>query len=714
LGIGRQIACDVANDMDNDSDHLPVRTVLNLSVAPKEIKQARIWDKMNEELLLRILRSELPTPHTSESRDEIDHTATLVSIALQQAIEAAVPLSRGSPRSVPGWTDECKEIQMECRRLKRRHQTTRDPSDWNEYKRVRNRKKWIHKKALTTQHRDKVEEVTKEPKGLWQLAKWAKNRSSAYQSYTPNIQGSNGLITSPADKAKVFKDTFFPTPPKADLTDLKDYQYPNSIDFDTIQAHEIINAIKESSANKAPGTDGTPNRVLQLALPVLMPLLHPLYNTCWTIGHHPKLFRESITVVLRKPAKGDYTQPKSYRPIALLNTLGKALEKIMATRISWAAEQFNLLPRRHMGGRKARGTEHALQILLETIHAAWLRGEVATVLLLDIKGAFDNVSHTRLLHNLKKRRIGGNMANWIRSFLSDRSTIISIPEFISEVFKTGTGIPQGSSISPILYLFYNADLMEEDEGAGFRVTDLGYIDDVAKVVTGPDAELNCRRIEDIFAARENQWSKKHASKFAPAKFQLIHFKKPGTRARQLNQPEDDTVHLEDHTIKPQETGIYLGVLLDKELKWTAHLRRTEAGASQALNVLGSLGGSTWGASLLNLRKIYLACIVPKLLHACSLWYSPEGGFGTMGLERAIIKSLTAIQRRAAQTIAGAFRNTSGPALNVELHLLPVKHTLEKALGDTLIRLRNSQIYDQIKEVRQYTILTPKTSGFGAL
>jgi hypothetical protein len=224
------IACDVANDMDNDSDHLPVRTVLDLSLAPKEIKQARVWNKINEELLVRVLRSELPIPHTPGSREEIDHTAALISIALQQAIEAAVPLSRGCLRSVPGWTDECKEIQMECRRLKRRHQITRNSSDWDEYKRVRNRKKWVYKKALTTQHRDKVEEATKEPKGLWQLAKWAKNRSSPYQSFTPNIQGPNGLTTSPAGKAKVFKDTFFPTPPEADLRDLKDYQYPNSKD----------------------------------------------------------------------------------------------------------------------------------------------------------------------------------------------------------------------------------------------------------------------------------------------------------------------------------------------------------------------------------------------------------------------------------------------------------------------------------------------------
>lgn len=146
-------------------------------------------------------------------------------------------------------------------------------------------------------------------------------------------------------------------------------------------------------------------------------------------------------MVLRKPVKGDYTQPKAYRPIALLNTLSKALESIMATRISFVAEEFELLPRRHMGGRKARGTEHALQMLLETIHAAWLRGEVATMLLLNIMRAFDNLSHTRLIHNLRKRRIGGNMINWILSFLSNRSTIISLPEFTSKAFETGTGIP---------------------------------------------------------------------------------------------------------------------------------------------------------------------------------------------------------------------------------------------------------------------------------
>lgn len=70
-------------------------------------------------------------------------------------------------------------------------------------------------------------------------------------------------------------------------------------------------------------------------------------------GVSPEIFT-SITLFT-----SHYTQPRSYRPIALLNTVGKALEKIMATRISFAAEEFKMLPRRQMGGR-TWGTEHAL------------------------------------------------------------------------------------------------------------------------------------------------------------------------------------------------------------------------------------------------------------------------------------------------------------------------------------------------------------------
>lgn len=219
------------------------------------------------------------------------------------------------------------------------------------------------------------------------------------------------MIISFADKTKIFKNIFFLTSLKTDLINLKNYQYFNLINFDKIQTHEIINVIKESFANKAFETNDTSNKVLQLTLSVLMFLLHSLYNACWTIEHHSKLFQEFITVILWKLAKDDYTQSKSYRSITLLNTLEKTLKKIMTMRINWVTKQFNLLSKRHMRKCRAWETKHALQMLLKTIHAAWLRKKIVMMLLLNITEIFDNVLHTRLLHNLKKRRIDNNMTN---------------------------------------------------------------------------------------------------------------------------------------------------------------------------------------------------------------------------------------------------------------------------------------------------------------
>ena len=92
---------------------------------------------------------------------------------------------------------------------------------------------------------------------------------------------------------------------------------------------------------------------------------------------------------------------------------------IAATRLSFTAEAHNLLPRSHFGGRKGTSPEHALHFIMERIHSTWAVKKVATMLLLDVTGAFDNVSHPPLFHNLRKCRIGEFTLTWIASFLSD-------------------------------------------------------------------------------------------------------------------------------------------------------------------------------------------------------------------------------------------------------------------------------------------------------
>jgi hypothetical protein len=156
-------------------------------------------------------------------------------------------------------------------------------------------------------------------------------------------------------------------------------------------------------------------------------------------------------VVIRKPGKGDYTDPKSYRPIALLSTLGKALEGVMATRISYLVERHSLLPQNHIGGRRKRSCEHALHLLMERVFAACREGySLVSLLTLDVSGAFDNVDHKRLLHNLRQRRIPEELIRWITSFLSDRTTTMTLLEGPMGTFDLHTGIPQGSPLSPIL------------------------------------------------------------------------------------------------------------------------------------------------------------------------------------------------------------------------------------------------------------------------
>lgn len=121
--------------------------------------------------------------------------------------------------------------------------------------------------------------------------------------------------------------------------------------------------------------------------------------------------------------------------------IGKALDTVIAARISWPTEEYSLLPRGHLGGRKGISTKFALHSLIERIHAAWTRGKVAALLCLDISGVYNNVSHKRLLYNLRKRRIGGAVAKLIASFLKDRQTRIKLPDYLSDFLPTAPGIP---------------------------------------------------------------------------------------------------------------------------------------------------------------------------------------------------------------------------------------------------------------------------------
>ena len=110
---------------------------------------------------------------------------------------------------------------------------------------------------------------------------------------------------------------------------------------------------------------------------------------------------------MKKPQKPDYSEPKAYRLIALLNTLGKALEAVISIRIRECAEANRLLLEEQIGARKGRSVETALELITDTIYIVWSIGgaNIASLLLLDVIRAFDNILYERLLYNLKVKGI---------------------------------------------------------------------------------------------------------------------------------------------------------------------------------------------------------------------------------------------------------------------------------------------------------------------
>jgi Reverse transcriptase (RNA-dependent DNA polymerase) len=189
------------------------------------------------------------------------------------------------------------------------------------------------------------------------------------------------------------------------------------------------------------------------------------------------------------------------------------------------------------------------------------------MLCMDMAGAFDNVSHKRLLDNLRKKGIPDFILHWVTSFLEERTTRIKVIEGESELFLTDTGIPQGSPISPILFLFFISELLDTTNNEGLRTSSIGFVDDVHILTYGDSTERNCAVLSRIHRQCE-QWADRHGAQFAPEKYELIHFAK---RPKRFNM----TVPLQIGQIRKvaTESVRVLGVQVDTRLKWGPHIAK---------------------------------------------------------------------------------------------------------------------------------------------
>ena len=144
-----------------------------------------------------------------------------------------------------------------------------------------------------------------------------------------------------------------------------------------------------------------------------------LIRRCLANGYHPLQWRRAIAIALKKPNKPDYTQPRAYRLITLLECMGKLLENVVARRLMYLTGRYNLISGSQFGGRANSSTSDAILTFVHDIHNSWNHGLATSALTFDIKGYFDFVNHERLLNEMKKCHIPLELVKWTANFLSD-------------------------------------------------------------------------------------------------------------------------------------------------------------------------------------------------------------------------------------------------------------------------------------------------------
>jgi hypothetical protein len=202
-------------------------------------------------------------------------------------------------------------------------------------------------------------------------------------------------------------------------------------------------------------------------------------------------------------------------------------------------------------------------LLLQQVYAAWQTGKgVASLLSLDMTGAFDSVVPARLLHNLRKRNIPEWIVSFISSIISDRSTSLVLPGYSSTQFPTKNSIPQGS-LSPVLFLFYNADLVEICNPDGLPASAIGFVDDVNPLAFGESTEETCETLEILHECCL-KWSDMHGAEFAPTKYTLVHLVKQRSIPTTL-------LHIRNFVLHSSPSTRILGLIIDSKLSWTLML-----------------------------------------------------------------------------------------------------------------------------------------------
>ncbi len=255
----------------------------------------------------------------------------------------------------------------------------------------------------------------------------------------------------------------------------------------------------------------------------------------------------------------------------LFNMLSKILKFIIFECLQNVVKACNLILNIQMKAYKHKSIDITLQLIIEKIYIVWsnIRRRIVLLLSLNEKGAFNNVMHNRLLHNMKKRRVFRLLLKFVKNFLRNWCIMITIDDYMMMKCSMNIDISQNFLLSSILYLFYNMNLLKAYDDIKLRISFTNFINDVNILIYKKFIKCNCRVLNKIYD-RCKQWSKTYDIKFSKTKHELIHF----TRiSKWFNM--NVNVKLIKHQIDLKSNIRVLRVQLNFKLRWVIYMHHVE-------------------------------------------------------------------------------------------------------------------------------------------
>jgi len=493
------------------SDHIPI-TITPATPSLNQKPPRPRWEDTDWETLDPIIKGfKVPAAPSCPTTPKLDEWMSESLYRLVSLLKEHTPVSRPSYHSKPWWTPHLTVLRREyhkAARSARKHATphmrevagTSKAGYFKAIKAAKN-KHWFSFLLTAT------------PQSLWTAKRFAYGRA---QPHFPSLP----VAETRQQMNNVLLDHFFP--PKEPFSPPPRLRPHKSVP--PLTTEEIAEALSKCSPTSAPGPDGIPystwKQVNKINPSILLQILAPLV----LLVYYPASLKGSNGVVLDKPGKTSYESPSPFRIIVLIRTFSKILERIIAARLLTAARLRGLLHPNQCGSLPGLSTYDACLTLTNDVKTLQRPRLKVSSLFLDIKAGFDNVDNNTLARILREGGIPLYLVSSVSSFLGERSCTLIFQGASGTPAPVNVGVPQGSPISPLLFLLYVAPLHFRIP----RVLIISYVDDFALTVASLSYHGNIRRLQELFDKLERKASRLGVS-FSVAKTELIHWRTPSQR-----------------------------------------------------------------------------------------------------------------------------------------------------------------------------------------